>query len=178
MLNTLIGAVLALLGGWLAESWRHRHATQSLAKALLIEFQASLSAKETEAADTFYRGVLDNWTATGEIVDRAALKLLIDLPLDQRYPVYAANVAAIGSLPRTAAERVVRFHSLTTGLIGGARMLIASPLLSPAQIQPVAYSLLRKYDEMVEARGAAIEALQATTRRSPWADLLPWCSGD
>jgi hypothetical protein len=157
--GAIIGGLIAVYGGFLAQDRMNNNQTRGIARALLIELQHSISPKEYENSTNFFVSILDDFIKTGEIKDDSILGKILDQSHAERYPIYHANAQSVGLLPEDVCASVVRLHSLSNALVTGGQILLKSDL-SPDQVRAAAKSLKDQYYELLDQRSEAISALE------------------
>lgn len=168
----LIGGGFAVLAGWLALFWERQHEMRRVARAMLLELENAVTPEEEEANDSFYGALIRHWHETGEVGDKEILRDIFSIPPAERSPIFYSNTAVIGALPIEASKPLVRYHALVTALLlSASNILLASETLGKEQVQAVAYSIGKKYEEMRTAKIQARQALCEVLQQSPWQRL-------
>jgi hypothetical protein len=111
MIGTIVGGVLAILGGILAKSfdeWRQR---QSLRAAFRAEVSAIVEMFEVRGHDKLFKDLLEHWkrASTAKPIMLGSLSKPID-------PVFSKNSDKIGLLGRSVAGDLVRFYAVVDAI--------------------------------------------------------------
>lgn len=176
MIDALIGAVagglMAIAGGFWAQRTQNNHAARVVARAILIELRAPVTDDEYVEATDFYNTILDDMMRTGEVPDSEAILRIFSISPQERYPIYYANSASVGTLPVNVSEAVVRFHALSAGLVEAGKLLLTMDF-EPDQLRATAFSVKRRFADLLQIRAKAIAALEFHVNGIPSQLLAP-----
>jgi hypothetical protein len=111
LVGTIVGGVLAIIGGILAKSFDEWRARKSLRAAFRAEIASIVELMNIRGHEKLFEATLEHWRrqATGSPVLIGPLTK----PMD---PVFSKNSDKVGLLGRDVAGQVVRFYAIMDGL--------------------------------------------------------------
>lgn len=158
----IIGAALTYLGVRLQSEVDLKR----IARACLIEME-SLTDDELVADETFYRPLLAQWKASGDIANKELLAQIFSEGPKDHFPVYYANVGELGRFHEQFSTPLIRYHRLRTGLMAAAAKVLLAQDLDREAVRAIAGSLETQYERMMQHKATAILGLRQMTGISP-----------
>jgi len=165
-LSSLAGGVIGAALTYFGVRLQSEIDLKRIARACLIEME-SLSDDELVADETFYRPLLAQWKASGDIANKELLAQIFSEGPKDHFPVYYANVGELGRFSEQVSTPLIRYHRLRSGLMAtAARVLLAEDLEKEA-VRAIAGSLETQYERMMQHKATAILGLRQMTGISP-----------
>jgi len=163
LFGALIGALFALVGGWLSNKWQSEREAHGVASALLAELSLAEALLET-GAGSFYQQMLAEWKNTGEVRHRQAVIDLFDNDPQEALPVYYAMAGKLGLLPKSLASDVVTYHSKIIALPRTIVRFLGKQELERRVVQDIAGWIEQQFHELSTVRRRLIVNLGSFCR--------------
>lgn len=118
LVGTILGAVLAILGGIIAKSFDEWRARKALRAAFRAEVFSIVENFELRGHDRMFDDLIQQWKQSSRL--KARLLGSLAKPVD---PIFSKNSDKIGLLGRDVAGELVRFYAIVDGIREDIRIM-------------------------------------------------------